>query len=128
MQAQYARLVTGVDGASECATLRDATGATSEIVFSTRAQALMIRGTAGDEAGGVAGGLAGGLASLSEMSEMQAGGFVVRSLRVGVRSEAFWSPYAAVDDPATTKLRLLVRHLVTDGLTTDAPSEFAEEA
>ena len=124
MQAQYARLVTGVDGASECATLRDATGATSEIVFSTRAQALMIRGTAGGEAGGVA----GDVASLSEMSEMQAGGFVVRSLRVGVRSEAFWSSYAAVDDPATTKLRLLVRHLVTDGLTTDAPSEFAEEA
>ena len=31
-----------------------------------------------------------------------------------------------VDEPATTKLRKLVRHLVSDGPTTDAASEFAE--
>jgi hypothetical protein len=38
------------------------------------------------------------------------------------------TPDNQVDEPATTKLRKLVRHLVSDGLTTDALSEFAEGA
>ena len=114
VQAQYERMMQGVDAVSECTTLRDATGDTMEFVFSTKAQAVVLR--SGEISSPV----------LSEMSEMQAGGFIVRFLRVGVKSSGFWPSFAEVDEPATTKLRKLVRHLVTDGLTTDAPSEFAE--
>ena len=41
VKAQYARLTRGVDCASECATLRDNTGGSAAVVFSTKEQALL---------------------------------------------------------------------------------------
>ena len=56
---------------------------------------------------------------------MEAGGFIVKFLRVGVKS-AFWAAFAEPDDGADEKLRKLVRHLVKDGQTVDAKSEWED--
>ena len=64
------------------------------------------------------------LSSGAPLTEMMAGGFIVRALRVGVRSEPFWSAFAEARDSALTRLEKLVRYLVKDGLTVDAVSEF----
>ena len=55
---------------------------------------------------------------------MQAGGFIVKFLRVGVKSDAFWRSFAEPDDAADARLKKLVRYLVKDGKTVDAVSEF----
>ena len=78
-KAQYARLSQGVDGVSACARLREATGDTITFVFSTKAQAILLRG--GENGGGerqLGGENSGeGLGEtgeiLREMSELQAG-------------------------------------------------------
>lgn len=109
VQAEYQHMMRDREATASCATLQDATGETIEFVFSSKAQALVLR-------------------SGAPLTEMMAGGFIVRSLRVGVKSEAFWGGIAEVqpEDSALQRLQKLVRHLVKDGLTTEAVSEYDE--
>ena len=103
--ASYQHMMTERPAMSECAALREPSGTTLEFVFSTQQQAVVLR-------------------SGAPPSEMQAGGFIVKFLRVGVRSERFWAPFASVDDAADVRLKKLVSYLVKDGETTDTASEF----
>lgn len=103
--ASYQHMMTERPAMSECAALREPSGATLEIVFSTQQQAVVLR-------------------SGAPLSEMQAGGFIVKFLRVGVKSERFWAPFASVDDAADVKLKKLVGYVVGNRETTETASEF----
>ena len=92
------------NASSECLSLKDPRGKTTDFIFSTREQAIV----QGDGA---------------PLTDLLAGGFIVKFLRVGVRS-AFWEPFTEADAPASSKLKALVRYLVRDGHTTNATSEF----
>lgn len=103
--ASYRHMITERPAMSECTALREPSGTTLEFVFSSQQQAILLR-------------------SGAPPSEMQAGGFIVKFLRVGVRSERFWAPFASVDDAADVKLKKLVSYLVKNGDTIDTVSEF----